>query len=170
MIIKEPMVAAINGQIRNEFMASAQYIAIAVYFDEESLPDLASFFYRQSEEERMHAMKMVHFLLETGGHPVIPDLPPLKNAFASAVDAVGYALEQEKQVTDQINALVSLAVENNDHISNNFLQWYVDEQVEEVDSMTTLLATVKHAGSSLLLVEEFVRRTLAASAAAEAAG
>lgn len=162
MIIKEPLADAINGQIRNEFMASAQYIAIAVYFDAQTLPDLASFFYRQSLEEREHAMKMVNFLLETGAHPIIPDLPPLKNEFEDAADAVGYALEQEKKVTDQINDLVSLSIEHNDHISNNFLQWFVDEQVEEVDSMSTLLATVKHAGPSLLLVEEFVRRFMAA--------
>ena len=160
MIIKEQLVGAMNQQIRSEFSASQQYIAIAIYFDGESLGELASFFYRQSEEERMHAMKFVHFLLEAGAKPIIPDLPEFKNEFASASEAVQYALDQEIKVTDQINALVTLATAENDHISNNFLQWFVTEQVEEVDSMTTLLQTINHAGSSLLLVEDFVRRTM----------
>ena len=73
------------------------------------------------------------------------------------------------KVTDQINNLVRVAGEEGDHTSHNFLQWFVNEQVEEVDSMTTLLQTIKHAGASLLLVEDYVRRALAARAAAEAA-
>jgi ferritin len=169
MIIKPKVVDAINAQIKSEFGASAQYVAIAVYFDEEGLPDLAQFFYTQAEEERMHAMKFVNFLLETGSKPLIPGLPDMRNEFASAADAVQFALEQEMKVTDQINNLVLIAKEENDYASHNFLQWFVDEQVEEVDSMTTLLQTIKHAGSSLLLVEDYVRRSLAARAAAEAA-
>jgi ferritin len=170
MIIKQPLVEAMNQQVQSEFMASAQYIAIAVYFDEESLGDLANFFYRQSEEERQHAMKFVHFLLETGAKPIIPALPELKNDFVSAAEAVQYALDQEIKVTNQINALVSLSVAENDHVSNNFLQWFVTEQVEEVDSMTTLLQTIKHAGSSLLLVEDFVRRNMQQTAAETGGG
>lgn len=165
MIIKEKLVEAMNEQIRSEFAASQQYIAIAIYFDGESLGDLANFFYRQSEEERMHAMKFVHFLLEAGAQPIIPDLSGFKNEFASASEAVQYALDQEIKVTNQINDLVTLATAENDHISHNFLQWFVTEQVEEVDSMTTLLQTIKHAGSSLLLVEDFVRRNMQAEVA-----
>jgi ferritin len=158
MIIKAKVVEAINAQIRSEFAASAQYIAVAVYFDEEGLRELANFFYRQSEEERMHAMKFVHFLLETGAKPIIPGLPELRNDFSSAADAVQFALDQEMNVTDQINHLVSLSLNENDHTSNNFFQWFVTEQVEEVATMTSLLQTIKHAGTNLLQVEEFVRR------------
>lgn len=168
MIIKPKVAEAVNTQIKSEFGASTQYVAIAVYFDEEGLPDLAQFFYTQSEEERMHAMKFVHFMLETGAKPIIPGLPDMRNEFASAADAVQFALEQEMKVTDQINNVMRIAKEENDFASQNFLQWFVEEQVEEVDSMTTLLQTIKHAGSSLLLVEDYVRRTLAARAAAEA--
>jgi len=160
MIINEKLVEAMNRQIRSEFSASQQYIALAIYFDGESLVELANFFYRQSEEEREHAMKFVHFLLEAGAKPLIPDLPEFKNEFASAAEAVQFALDQEIKVTDQINNLVTLAIAEQDHISNNFLQWFVTEQVEEVDTMTTLLQTIQHAGSSLLLVEDFVRRNL----------
>lgn len=168
MIVNPKVVDAMNAQIKSEFGASQQYIAIAIYFDEEGLPDLANFFYRQSEEERMHAMKFVHFLLETGAKPIIPSLSEFKNGFDSAAEAVQFALDQEMKVTAQINNLVAIAKEEGDYASHNFLQWFVDEQVEEVDSMTTLLQTIKHAGSALLLVEDFVRRTTAAAAAAEA--
>ncbi|MDJ0752858.1 MAG: ferritin [Ardenticatenaceae bacterium] len=158
MIINEKVVEAMNAQIRSEFGASAQYVAIAVYFDEEGLPDLAAYFYRQSEEERMHAMKFVHFMLETGAKPIIPGLPEMRNEFSSAAEAVQFALDQEMRVTDEINNLVSLAVQEGDHASNQFLQWFVTEQVEEVDSMSTLLQTIKHAAGNLLFVEDYVRR------------
>lgn len=158
MIIKPDIVEALNNQIASEFKASAQYVAVAVYFDEEDLPQLAEFFYRQSEEERMHAMKFVHFMLETGVRPQIPGVPDLRNDFDSAQDAVQFALDQELKVTDEINHLVSLSVGANDHITNNFLQWFVNEQVEEVDTMSSLLQTIKHSQGNLLLVEDYVRR------------
>lgn len=164
MIIHSRTAQAMNEQIGHEFMASAQYVAIAVYFDSEGLPDLAQFFYRQAEEERTHAMKFVHFLLETGAKPIIPALPALKNEFAGAAEAVEYALNQEIKVTNQINAIVTIAREENDHSSDQFLQWFVMEQVEEVDSMGTLLQTIKHAVGNLLLVEDFVRRRMAMAA------
>lgn len=158
MIIKPKLAEAMNTQIISEFTASAQYIAIAVHFDDEVLPELAGFFYRQAEEERMHAMKFVHFLLETGSRPVIPATPSLRNDFNDAADAVAYALKQEIRVTEEINALVSLAVSEGDHISNNFLQWFVTEQVEEVDTMSNLLRTIRHSAGNLLWVEDYVRR------------
>ncbi len=160
MIIDSKSVNAMNAQIQSEFLASAQYVAIAVYFDEESLPDLANFFYRQAEEERSHAMKFVHFLLETGAKPIIPGLSDIRNEFESASEAVQFALDQEIKVTNQINNLMQIANAANDFTSQNFLQWFVEEQVEEVDTMTTLLQTIKHAGGAMLLVEDFVRRSL----------
>lgn len=164
MIINSRSVVAMNAQIQSEFGASAQYIAIAVYFDEEGLPDLANFFYRQSEEEREHAMKFVHFLLEAGAKPIIPGLPKMRNEFDSAADAVQFALDQEIKVTNQINNIMQIATEENDFTSQNFLQWFIEEQVEEVDSMSTLLQTIKHAGGTMLLVEDFVRRNMQATA------
>ncbi len=152
------MIEPFNAQIKSEFGASAQYIAIAAYFDDMSLIELARFFYRQSEEERTHAMKFIQYMLESGVKPMIPSIPDLKNEFDGPADAVQYALDQENMVTDQINNLVSLSVNHADHSSNNFLQWFVTEQVEEVDTMSTLLQTIKLAGGNLLLVEDFVRR------------
>jgi ferritin len=158
MIIKDGLIDPLNNQIRSEFAASAQYIAIAVYFDSQALPELATFFYRQSEEERMHAMKFVHFMLETGARPIIPGVPTLRTDFEDAADAVSFALQQELKVTDEINSLVSISVAEGDHVTNNFLQWFVTEQVEEVDTMTTLLQTIHHSRGNLLWVEDFVRR------------
>jgi ferritin len=156
--IKNALIGPFNDQIKSEFGASAQYIAIAAYFDEMSLIELAGFFYRQSEEERMHAMKFIHFMLEVGVRPTIPGIPDLKNDFDSPADAVQFALDQEIKVTDQINNLVDLSITHSDHGGNNFLQWFVTEQVEEIDTMSTLLQTIKLAGDNLLLVEDFVRR------------
>ena len=158
MSISKNIVEPFNNQIKSEFSASAQYIAIAVYFEELGLLELAQFFHRQSDEEREHALKFVHFMLETGAKPIIPSIPELRNDFGDPAEAVAFALEQEETVTDQINNLVNISISEGDHASNNFLQWCVSEQVEEVDTMTTLLQTIKLAGDNLLLVEDFVRR------------
>ena len=157
-MLKDKMIEPFNAQIKSEFTASAQYLAIAAYFDELGLQELANFFFRQSDEERMHAMKFIHFMLETEAKPIIPGVPELRNAFDSPSDAVQFALDQERKVTDEIDNLVSLALAEGDHASNSFLQWFVNEQVEEVDTMSTLLQTIKLAGDNLLLVEEYVRR------------
>ena len=156
---------ALTGSRYVPIAVPSQYVAIAVYFDQQALPDLAAHFYRQAEEERMHAMKFVRFMLETGAQPVIPEQPALRNDFKSAADAVGYALQQELKVTDQINNLVTIATRESDHTTREFLQWFVTEQVEEVDSMGQLLRTIEHAKDNLLLVEDYVRRHQQADAA-----
>ena len=158
MPLNSEIIDPFNAQIKSEFGASAQYIAIAVYFDEMGLGELADFFYRQSEEEREHAMKFVHFMLESEVKPLIPGVPELRNEFDSPSDAVQFALNQERKVTDQINNLVDIAIRESDHAANNFLQWFVTEQVEEIDTMSTLLQTINLAGNNLLLVEDYVRR------------
>lgn len=157
-MLKQRVVDALNEQLVSEFGASAQYVAAAVYFEEMVLPELAQFFFHQAEEERMHAMKIVHFLLETGCKPIIPATPDLRNEFESAEDVVQMALEQEKQVTEEINSIMRIALEEDDYTTQSFLQWFVNEQVEEVDTMTNLLQTIRHAGGNLLWVEDYVRR------------
>src|SRR5678815_1105026 len=134
MIIKEKLIGPLNTQIRNEFANMFGYLAISAYFDNEGLPELAAFFGGQSADEQMHAMKFVNFMLETGVKPTIPGLPEIKNDFASAEAAVQFALDQEIKTTEQINNLVSIALAEGDHTTNTFLQWFVTEQVEEVDT------------------------------------
>jgi ferritin len=162
MIINAKLVDPLNVQIRHEFTNMFQYLAVSAYFDNEGLPELAGFFGRQADDERMHAMKFINFLLETGVKPTIPGTPEVRNDFASAEEAVQFALDQEIQTTGQINDLVSLAVSTGDHITNTFLQWFVTEQIEEVDTMTNLLQTVHHADGNLLRVEDYVLRHMPA--------
>lgn len=158
LLLNEKLIELLNQQIQNEFKASAQYVAIAVYFDSESLPALARFFYNQAVEEREHAMKFVQYMLDAGSTPVIRGLPDLRNDFSNAADAVQCALDGELEVTRQINNLADQATKVGDHMTSTFLNWFVTEQLEEVSTMSTLLDTIRHAGSSLLLVEDFVRR------------
>src|SRR5579859_7845032 len=150
---------AVNEQIGREFAASQQYIAIAVYYDGETLPKLAAHFYRQSLEERNHAMMLVQYLLDAGERVKIPGVEAPKTDFADAVAPVALALQQEKTVTEQIASLAKLAREENDLVGEQFLHWFLQEQREEVSSMSALLSVVKRAGDSLLLVEDFLSRT-----------
>jgi bacterioferritin B len=157
MLISKSMNAALNEQVGNEFLASLQYVAIASYFSEEGLTVLAAHFFKQSEEEREHALRFVHFILEAGGHVSIPDISAPEHLFKSAREAVELALTHEKRVTDQINRLVDLALKEGDHISKNMLDWFVREQLEEVSSMDTLLKVVTRAGeNNLLFVEQYL--------------
>jgi ferritin len=159
MLISERVNAALNEQIGHEFAASVQYVAIAAHFDSESLPELAKHYYRQSEEEREHALKFVKYISDAGGHVEIPALEQPQSRFGSAQEAVQKALDGEMVVTRQINSLVDLVVKEPDHITNNFLQWFVTEQLEEVSSAETLLRIVQRAGEGgLLHVEDYLAR------------
>jgi ferritin len=150
---------ALNEQIANEFAASQQYVAIAAHYDQEALPQLAAAFYRQAVEERNHAMMIVQFLLDADHRVVIPGVERPRTDFSSPSEPVALALEQEKRVTDQIVALVALAREEGDLVGEQFLHWFLQEQREEVSSMSHLLATVERAGDNVLLVEEYLSRT-----------
>lgn len=148
---------ALNEHVGREFAASQQYVAIAVYYDAETLPNLAAHFYRQAVEERNHAMMMVQYLLDAGEHVTIPGIEAPQTSFPDAVAPVALALAQEKRVTEQITALAALAREEGALVAENFLQWFLKEQLEEVSSMTALLATVERAASlNILLAEQYL--------------
>jgi len=157
---------ALNEQVANEYAASQQYVAIAVYYDTETLPLLAAHFYRQAVEERNHAMMLVQYLLDADHDVVVPGVEAPQTSFADAVAPVVLALEQEKRVTDQISALVALAREENELVGEQFLHWFLAEQREEVSSMSDLLSVVRRAGDSLLLVEDFLARNQVGDAGA----
>ena len=158
MLISDKMNAAINEQVGHEFGASLQYVAIAAYFDSDNLPELAAHFYRQADEERDHAMRLVNYVVDAGGKVTIPAVPAPKSGFASAEEAVKLSVDWELTVTKQINALVDLAIKETDHTTQNFLQWFVTEQLEEVSSMERLLSMIRRAGSNLLFVEDYLAR------------
>ena len=149
---------SINEQIGHEFAASQQYIAIAAYYDGETLPRLAAHFYRQAVEERNHAMMLVQYLLDADETVTIPGVDAPKTTFKDAVEPVQLALDQEKKVTEQIAALVALAREEGELVGEQFLHWFLQEQREEVSSMSDLLAIVERGKDNLLLVEDYLGR------------
>jgi len=149
---------ALNEQIANEFAAQQQYIGAAVYYDSETLPRLAAFFYRQAVEERNHAMIMVQYLLDLDEEVRIPDIKAQQTRYDDVTGPVRMALEQEKRVSDEIYALFKLARDTGDFRAEQFLAWFVKEQVEEVSSMTDLLNVCERAKDSSLLIEDFLAR------------
>jgi bacterioferritin B len=151
---------SLNEQIAYEFAASQQYVAIAVHYDSEALPQLAAFFYRQAVEERNHAMMIVQFLLDSDLPVTIPGVEAPRTDFGNATEPVALALDQEKRVTEQIVALVALAREEGQLVGEQFLHWFLTEQREEVASMSALLAVVERAAeTNLLLAEEYLARS-----------
>ena len=150
---------ALNEQVAYEFGASQQYIAIAVYYDAETLPLLAGHFYRQAVEERNHAMMIVQYLLDADEKVEIPAVEAPQTSFDDARAPVALALEQEKRVTEQIAALAALAREEGDLVGEQFLHWFLQEQREEVSSMSDLLSVVERASeSNILLAEDYLAR------------
>jgi ferritin len=150
---------ALNEQIGYEFGASQQYVAIAVYYDSETLPQLAAHFYRQALEERNHAMMIVQYLLDAGERVVIPGVEAPRTDFSDFAAPVELALEQENRVTQQIAALAGLAREEGDLVGEQFLHWFLQEQREEVASMSGLLRLVERAAeSNILLAEDSLAR------------
>jgi ferritin len=154
----DTFVTKLNEQIGNEFAAHQQYVAIAVHYDGQTLPQLARFFYRQALEERDHAMMMVQYLLDADADVVIPGVSAPKIAFGDIIEPVQLALEQEKRVSEQINALAAAAREAGDYTSEQFMQWFIKEQVEEVATMSDLLRVVERSKDDPMEVENFMAR------------
>ena len=158
-------VQRLNEQIGNEFAAHQQYVAVAVFYDEETLPQLAAFFYKQAIEERNHAMMMVQYLLDADAEVQIPGVKAPKLGFADLVEPVRVALEQERRVSDQIAELAGVAREGNDLLSENFMQWFLKEQVEEVATMSALLKVVERSRDRAMDVEDYLAREQSAATA-----
>jgi bacterioferritin B len=151
-------VERLNEQIAYEFAASQQYIANAVFYDAQTLPRLATFFYAQAVEERNHAMMMIHYLLDADAHVSVPGVAAPETQFADVAAPVALALEQEKRVSDQIAALTGVAREEGDYLSEQFLQWFLKEQIEEVATMSSLLAVVRRSADTPMFVEDYLAR------------
>jgi ferritin len=147
----------LSAQVANEFAASQQYIAVAVYFDGEDLPQLARHFYRQALEERNHAMMMVQYMLDRNLRVEIPGVAPVRNNFANAREPIELALQQEKEVTRNIEEMFRAARAEGDALGEQFMLWFLKEQVEEVASMTTLLNITERA-ENLFDIENYVAR------------
>ncbi|WP_232679823.1 ferritin [Nocardioides sp. R-C-SC26] len=148
----------LNVQIGNELAAHNQYLAIAVHYDAMTMPQMAAFFYGQALEERDHAMMMVQYLLDTDMAVQIPGVEAPVAAFEGVVSPVELALAQEKKVTEQINGLLKIARSEDDYASEQFMQWFIKEQVEEVATMSDLLAVVTRNSDDIDDIEDYVAR------------
>jgi ferritin len=152
--------ALLQEQIFNEFTSAQQYIAIAVYFDDADLPQLAKHFYSQALEERNHAMMLVQYLLDRDVRVEIPGVGGVRNQFDAPRDALALALDQERAVTDQVSRLTAVARDEGDYLGEQFMQWFLKEQVEEMALMTTLLRVAERAGTNFFEIENFVAREI----------
>lgn len=154
----------LNLQIGHEFAAHQQYIAIAVYYDEQTMQQTAQLFFDQAVEERNHAMMMVRYLLDADARVEIPAIPAPVCHFADVVAPVQLALEQEKRVTAQVNELIGIARRENDFASDQFMQWFIKEQIEEVAKMSDLLAVARRSAHDVEQIEDYVQRESAPEA------
>jgi bacterioferritin B len=149
---------ALNDHVPSEFAASQAYLAAAVYYEDLTMPRMATFFYRQSIEERNHAMMIIRYLLDIEAEAAISGVAEPKTTFSDLVEPVRMALEQERKVTAQFNELASIARAENDFQGEQFLQWFLKEQVEEVATMSDLLRIVERARHDPLRAEEYLAR------------
>ena len=151
-------VVQLNTQIGHEFAAHQQYVACAVYYESLTMPQMARFFYAQALEERDHAMMMIKYLIDQDAAALVPGVSAPQVDFADVVTPVELALEQERRVTAQINELTRIARDENDFASDQFMQWFIKEQVEEVSTMSDLVAVVRRSRENIEAIEEYVQR------------
>jgi ferritin len=154
----------LNIQIGNEFAASQQYIACAIYYDEQTMQQTAQLFFDQAVEERNHAMMMVRYLLDADARVELPGIVAPVTQFEDVVAPVALALQQEKRVTEQINQLIAIARRENDFASDQFMQWFIKEQIEEVSKMSDLLAVARRSAHDVEQIEDYVLRETAPEA------
>ncbi len=157
MLISKKLNAAFNDEIGLELFASNQYLNMAAYLETIPLKKLAALFMKQSDEERGHALKFVKYLNEVGGTVQIPAIEAPQSTFKSVEDVIAKSLKWEGEVTDRINQMMAMAIAEKDYAAQEFLQWFVKEQVEEVSTMENLLKIVKLSGDrALIMVEAYL--------------
>ena len=154
----ERFVNELNEQIAREFGASQQYLAAAVWYEDETFPRLAQLFYDQAIEERGHALMMAKYLLDSGLRPRIPGLRDPRGDFGDFVEPIRIALEQERKVTEQISKLAAVARDESDYVSEQFVQWFLKEQVEEIDLFSSLLDVAERSRERPLDLEDYIAR------------
>jgi len=156
-MISKKMTDAINVQINKELYSEYLYLSMAAYFSSEGLSGFENFFLVQAEEERFHAMKFYHFINERGGQVYFDKIDKPEAEFDSPTAVFEKAYEHEKYVSSLINKLMDIAIQENDHATKSFLNWYIDEQVEEEDSMESILnklKIIKGKGNGLLMMDK----------------
>ena len=145
-MLSDKMEAAINQQINAEMYSSYLYLSMATYFESISLGGLANWMRQQAQEEMFHGMKMFDFVCERGGRVILKAIDQPPSEWSSVLDVIKNVLAHEQKVTGLINDLVNLALDERDHATNIFLQWFVSEQVEEEDTAGGLVDKLKLIG------------------------
>ncbi len=159
MLINPELAKKMIEQVRNEFAASLQYLAIAIYFEQEAMDNTAAFFYAQAQEENEHGMKLLHYVVETGADAELLAIPAPVAKIKSAEDAFQTSLKWELEVTGQINALMEMAKQQKDYLAENFLQWFVNEQLEEVTTMEKYVNLIRKMGDrNVFMLEQLIQR------------
>ncbi|MCX6385628.1 MAG: ferritin [Solirubrobacterales bacterium] len=151
-------IAKLNEQVAHEFGASQQYIAIAVHYQDQTLPQLAALFFEQAVEERNHAMMMIGYLLDAGEKVTVPGVSAPQTEFDDIAAPIALALAQERRVTAQISALTGAAREGGDYAGEQFMQWFIKEQVEEVSKMSSLLDVANRLKDNPMDIETWIAR------------
>ena len=154
MKISKKLNDAINTQIGEELFASNGYANMAAYFNSLGLARLSAMYFEQSEEEREHALKFLHYLMEVDGEVAIPAVQAASYEFDGVKGALESAMTWEQDVTGRINRLMDLAIEEKDYATQDFLRWFVSEQVEEEANVSHLLTLVEALGNRSILTIE----------------
>ena len=157
MSISESLETALNDQIGIEFESSYNYLSMAAYFEVNSWDGFANWMHMQSDEEREHAMKFYHYLLDRGRDVVLPAIQAPTVEFDSVLSVFEASLKQEQHATSTINRLYKLALESDDYATVSFLKWFIDEQVEEEKTVSGMIGKLKRAGDNpetLLLLDQ----------------
>jgi ferritin len=160
-MLSEKIESALNDQISKEANSSFTYLSIAVWCERNGLEGNAQFFYRQAQEEHMHMMKLIHYVVEMDGKAIIPPITEPKKEFESIQNVFKITLSQEKEVTQSIHKIIDLANEASDHTTQNFLQWYVAEQREEESLIRKILDKIMLIGDgpqSLYYIDKEIER------------
>lgn len=168
-MLKEKIEKALNEQVEFEAQSSQAYLAMASWAECKGLEGVSNFLYGHSDEERMHMLKLVHFINERGGKAIVPSLPQPKLEFESIQEVFETLLNHETQVTEAINNIVDLCLSEKDYTTHNFMQWYVSEQMEEEALARTVLDKLAMIGNDKGGLYLFDRDIEGMSANAEAA-
>jgi ferritin len=162
-MIGKKMEKALNDQINAELYSAYLYLAMAAYFESGNLPGFAAWMRAQTQEETMHAMKIYDFINERGGRVTLKAIDEPQKQWKGALAAFEAAYKHEQLVTGRINKLVDLAIQEKDHATNAFLQWFVNEQVEEETSVDSIVQNLKMAekapGAMFMMDRELGQRT-----------
>jgi ferritin len=170
-MISEKLMQALNEQIKYEFFSANLYLAMAAYSASEDLNGFANFFKVQAEEEKFHAMKFFDYVIEMGGRVTMPALDEPENNYVSVLDAFKKGYEHEQFVTQRIYKLMDLAMEEREHATISFLKWFIDEQVEEESTFSSLVKKLErisdNSNALYMLDAELAQRTFTPPAATE---